>query len=103
MPTAAPRNISAHPISSTDLTVTWRPPQEEKQNGKIRFYNVSVFDKVTGEMSWYRTSDSTAHWTVPSLHPYQVYQVRVAAVTVGLGPFTEEVTVRMLEEGRYYC
>ena len=51
----------------------------------------------TEEESEYDTSDSTDHWTVTALHPYYTYRVQVAAVTVGLGPFTEPVAVQMPE------
>ena len=93
--------MTAHPISSTELSVTWRPPPQDKENGKIRHYNISVYQAATDEERWYRTPDSTAHWIVPSLHPYQVYHIRVAAVTIGTSPFSEQVEVRMLEEGTH--
>ena len=101
VPVAPPQNVTAHPISSTELSVTWRPPPQDKQNGKIRHYNISVYQAATDEERWYRTPDSTAHWIVPSLHPYQVYHIRVAAVTIGTSPFSEQVEVRMLEEGTH--
>ena len=94
-----PRNVTAHPISSTELTITWRVPREYLQNGKIRHYNVSLYKPAKGEKSWHLTTDATAHWTVPNLHPYSIYHIRVAAITIGLGVFSPDVTVRMDEDG----
>ncbi|CAI8037191.1 Phosphatidylinositol phosphatase PTPRQ [Geodia barretti] len=96
--TGPPRDVTAHPISSTDLTITWREPQPDKQNGKIRHYNVSLYEQATGEKTWYRTTDATAHWTLPHLHPYRVYHIRVAAITIGLGTFSGDVVLRMPED-----
>ena len=91
--------MTAHPISSTDLTITWRAPQQDQQNGKIRHYNISVIESATGEKNWHITTDATAHWSLPALHPYNMYHIRVAAITIGLGPFSGHTEVRMLEDG----
>ena len=36
-----------------------------------------------------------------SLHPFYTYQCKVATYTVGLGPFTDVISVKTLEDGRY--
>lgn len=92
--------MTAYPISSVDLSVTWRAPLQEQRNGKIRYYSVSVYEVSTEETTVYRTTDNTAHWSVAFLLPYSVYLVRVAAVTIGIGPFSEAVEVRMFEDGK---
>ena len=60
-----------------------------------------MYEANTGENRWYNTSDSTAHWTATDLHSYYIYHIQVAAVTVGLGPFTKPVEIQMPEEGSY--
>ena len=99
--TAPPENLSAKPVSPTELLMTWRPPPEDKQNGRIRYYTISVNETDTEEESEYDTSDNTVHWTVTALHPYYTYRVQIAAVTVGLGPFTEPVPVQMPEACKF--
>ena len=99
VPSAPPQDVSANPISPHDLSVTWRAPPHDKQNGEVRHYNIRVLEVATGNQTWYITSDSSAHFTVPSLHPHYVYRVSVAAATVGLGPFSQETTARMSEAG----
>ena len=99
VPSAPPQDVSANPISVNNLTVTWRAPPRDKRNGEIRYYNIAVLEVATGSQSWYITSDSSTHWIVKGLHPYYAYQVSVAAVTVGLGPFSHQVAVRMPEAG----
>ena len=89
-------DLSATPVSTTELFISWRPPPKDRQNGRIRYYNVSLYDVATGEQSWYNTQDSRTDWTVSSLEPNHVYCIRVAAVTVGQGNFTAEEKVQML-------
>ena len=69
------------------------------QNGKIRHYNITVFEVATGNLTWFNTTDSSTHWILSSLHPSYAYEVEVAAVTVGLGPFSDVVVVFMPDTG----
>ena len=39
-PTAPPQNVKVTPISSTTLSVTWRPPPVDDRNGDIIKYRV---------------------------------------------------------------
>jgi len=39
--------------------------------------------------------------TIPSLHPFYNYKCKVAAVTIGEGPYSVELTITMPEEGNY--
>lgn len=39
-PSGPPLNIQTQPVSSTELIVTWAPPQLESRNGEILGYNV---------------------------------------------------------------
>jgi receptor-type tyrosine-protein phosphatase Q len=95
VPTVPPQDVLVNPISSHNLSVTWRAPRRENRNGEIRHYNVTVLEVATGNQSWYITPDSSAHFTITVLHPYYSYHIYVAAITIGLGPFTPKVTVRM--------
>ena len=56
----------------------------EQETG--RFWTLPVFN---GKTSAY----------VGSLHPYYHYECRVAAYTIGLGPYSENTTLLTEEEG----
>ena len=45
------------------------------------------------------TSNSTA-LTAESLHTYYSYNITVAAVTIGVGPFSAESTAQTSEDGQ---
>ena len=39
--------------------------------------------------------------TVPALHPFYTYTCTIAAVTIGEGPYSEELTITMPEDGKH--
>ena len=87
------------PLTPQRLFISWRAPPPDEQNGEIRYYTIRVMEVATATLREYSTSDSSTHWTVDSLQPYTIYNVSVAAVTVGLGPFNNEISIRMPEAG----
>ena len=99
VPSAPPQDLIASPISSSELSLTWRPPPQEHQHGLIRYYSVIVIEVTTGSKTVYTTPDNSPHFIVGSLHPHYVYHIGVKAATIGLSHFTQEVTVHMPEEG----
>ena len=48
----------------------------------------------------HRVETVNTHINITSLHPYYVYECRVAAVTVIRGPFSTAVQVRTGEDGK---
>ena len=46
------------------------------------------------------TAVNTTTLSVPTLHPFYTYNCIVAAVTVGLGPYSTAVEVEMPEDGK---
>ena len=46
------------------------------------------------------TAVNTTTLSVPTLHPFYTYQCKVAAVTVGLGPYSTAVEVELPEDGK---
>ena len=79
--------------------MSWQEPPPDTHNGVLRYYTVSVFEEATRTNTLLNTSGSITHFTVPSLHPYYLYRVRVAAATVGLGPYSSPITFLMPETG----
>ena len=98
VPTGSPRDILVTSVTSTTVTVTWNPPDFDLQNGAIRYYNVSVMEQKTGNRIWFLETNTEI--IVDGLHPYYYYSIRVAMVTIGTGPFSDPVTVHLLESGK---
>ena len=68
-------------------------------NGEIEYYVVEVEEVHTGQMWIFHAVET--HINVGPLHPYYVYRCRVAAFTVGLGPFSGYFDVYSGESGKY--
>jgi hypothetical protein len=90
-PDGPPAQVSGTAINSTSITVTWHPPAVINQNGDIVEYIVRVIETETGLVYKWNVIDTFL--TVSMLHPYYLYAISVAAVTIGIGPFSDEVNV----------
>ena len=101
--------------SSRSLLLTWEPPFLEKQNGLLIQYHVIVMETkilyldngtVVSQMGMnrnrtYNVSEGRTQ-LIDMLHPSYNYTVRIAAATVvGIGPFSDPITVMTLEDGEY--
>lgn len=85
-------------MDSRSILVSWTPPTQHEQNGAIRHYVLNVTEAETRrafQLISYATSEA-----LHSLHPHYTYQLRVAAVTIGLGPFSPEVTITTPQDGK---
>ena len=96
-PSASPVMTSSASVTSNGFTINWAPPGSEFQNGVILHYVIQIYVVETGTTLQY-TSTSTS-FTLQSLHPAYTYQCRIAAYTVGLGPFSSPFTIITDEEG----
>ena len=100
-PTAAPTNIEVHQlnfINSTSIFLSWRPPLAHYQNGIIRDYHVELSQTASVEAEFqYITQDH--YLLMNNLQPFAEYTCRVAAYTVGRGPFSEPLTIFLNSEG----
>ncbi len=86
VPTAAPQNPSGMPITSTLIRLDWLPPPSNHINGIIIFYLVEV-EEVLSNQTWTFHAVQN-HINIGPLHPHYAYRCRVAANTIGLGPYT---------------
>ena len=100
-PIAAPERLSLTSRSSTSLTLSWNPPPFEDTNGAIQYYTVRVTEVDTNTTFAPRNSFNT-QITYSNLHPYYIYQCTVAAYTIGIGPYTQAITVQLDQEGIPY-
>ena len=73
-------------FDSTSISLAWEPPPFSDRNGNIVMYNIRVREEETQTQLEY--TSTIQHYTLTSLHPYYLYHISIAAVTVGTGPFT---------------
>lgn len=97
VPTGPPDIDNYFAQDSTTIVFTWSPPGADLQNGVIREYRVQVQEIETGNFSLY-TSFSTSI-EISSLHPDYTYDIRVAAVTIAIGPYSAIVNITTPEDG----
>ena len=115
VPTEAPRNVNVTVNSSRSIMLTWERPSQEQENGLLVRYHVIVIEtqinytddgvEITGMQRYlnrtYNFSEERAQ-LIDSLHPDYNYTVRIAAATEpGIGPFSDNITVRTVMDGEY--
>ena len=108
-PNAAPTNVAAVSISSTEIMVSWDEVPPIDRNGLITMYEVlyvplETFEGTITSMTVNTTNTST---TLSGLEEFVMYNISVRAYTSeGPGPYSEEVTEMTLEDGKlqfYLC
>ena len=99
VPDGPPVSFKGNATSSTSAYLTWNPPSYEDQNGVIIEYVINV--TVQEMREYFQLTSNTSFLEVTSLKPYQTYVCMIAAATsVGLGPFSESVTVDTPQDGK---
>ncbi len=93
-----PQEPSSNALESRVIKCSWIPPPYEHQNGDILGYRVNLTEVATGKTVTY--SSVSTSLVIESLHPDYAYEWRVAAVTIGVGPFTITNTIRTNEDGK---
>ena len=116
VPSMSPQNISVSIVSSQSVQLSWEPPLIIEQNGILLQYHVIVMETqilyldngtVISQMGMnfnrtYNVSEGRTQ-LIDMLHPSYNYTVRIAAATVvGIGPFSDPITVMTLEDGEYF-
>ncbi|XP_059481325.1 cell adhesion molecule Dscam2-like isoform X4 [Neocloeon triangulifer] len=105
-PAGPPLQVSVEPVSSTQLRVTWQPPDRELWNGDILGYNIG-FKKVNHNLqdngfNFTRVSisgDMPGDFRLTNLEKFTKYSVVVQAVnSIGEGPNSDPFTVLTLED-----
>lgn len=99
-PSAPPQNVMATALSSTSAKLFWLPPTSDQQNGIIREYSVIKVTLPSGHLE--ELTATEAEIVIDHLQPYTPYIFVVAAKTVALGPFSDQVKLEMPEESRHY-
>jgi hypothetical protein len=97
-PSGAPERLTADVRSSHVVNISWQAPVEERQNGDIRQYRITLREIPTGRV-WSLITITTSH-LLDFLHPYYIYTIRVAAYTVAVGPYSESLQFITHEDGK---
>ena len=96
-PTAPPSTPQVSELTAQSFNLIWQPPPFEATNGEIRQYILAIVEVET-ELTFEVTANST-QMIVGSLHPYYNYMCKVRAETTQPGPFSDVISVLLLEEG----
>jgi len=82
----------------SSIVLEWDPPPILLTNGIITAYIIQVTERETGLMFEHNSTETLI--TLNSLHPHYIYECRIAARTVGTGPFSTVFAVQVLMAGR---
>ena len=85
-------------ILPRSITISWVSPEQELLNGELTHFLLEIFEEDTITTS--QTISIYEEVTLDFLHPFYMYRVHVSAVTVLPGPFSEELFVITLEDGK---
>ena len=97
-PSSHPLNTTGISLNSTHIQLEWDAPPPSQHGGVIREYRINVTEFET-ERVFYFTSELTEIIIGP-LHPFYTYICAIAAFTVDLGPFSDNVVVITDEDGK---
>ena len=98
VPSGPPELANITAVSSRAVYISWELPAPEHQNGIIRGFSIKVKDRVTDEERFLNTTEQFT--TVNELHPHYIYAISVAAVTIGVGPYTGS-QIKLPEDGMF--
>lgn len=105
-PAGQPLNLSARPISSTEILLNWMPPLHELRHGEIQGYNIGYKSSTQASNSYNFTSvsgdgeDGTGELMLSGLAKYMRYTIVAQSFNqVGPGPLSEPVTAQTMEDG----
>ena len=88
-------------VGSRMATISWDPPPRESRHGIITGYRVALSVSGSGSREMLM-NHSTTQLVLRDLTPYTNYTVRVAAVTVEWGNFSQLESFRTATESEFY-
>ncbi|XP_065347787.1 cell adhesion molecule Dscam2-like isoform X4 [Cloeon dipterum] len=105
-PAGPPLQVSVEPVSSTQLRVTWQPPNKELWNGDILGYNIGFRKSLHGsqeaDYNYTRVSisgDMPGDFRLTNLEKFTKYSVVVQAMnSIGEGPNSDPFSALTLED-----
>ena len=100
-PGAPASNVMVGMVGSRMATISWDPPPRESWHGIITGYRVALSVSGSGSREMLM-NHSTTQLVLRDLTPYTNYTVRVAAVTVERGNFSQLESFRTATESEFY-
>ena len=98
VPSSAPVGLNYSNPLPDSLTLTWRPPPPQHQNGDIVNYLIDFTDLASINSTVSITNSTSLD--VAGLQPFTSYAFSVSAATaVGFGPASEHFIVQTAEDG----
>ena len=82
--------------------MVWTEPPIDTHNGIILSYNIILTVANTIAMDTFSVNATSTSVNITDLHPFYVYSLRVAGMTrYGAGPYSDDVSVTTLEDGKF--
>lgn len=100
-PTAPPLSVEASVFNSSAVSLSWRPPSLNSQNGIIVKYIIRLLERATENIHNITTNGPHTEIFITSLHPHYLYEFSVAAQTVDIGPYSSASIVKTDEDSKY--
>lgn len=101
VPGSPPTMVMFTFVSASEIHITWKSPSSESLNGVLRSYIIQWRLSDGNNISNVTVNGSkTSHKLTTGLMHFTEYDVRVAAVTVAVGPFSNWSTIRTNETGK---
>ena len=111
-PTAPPVDVRVAAINSSSISVDWRKPNKSTLHGMLRKYEIEYrriecneFDPVSvpSNATWTQVivSNASSSKVISGLVYWSCYELRMRAVTIGNGPYSDVQQVRTKENGKF--
>ena len=127
-PSAAPVITTAHNVGSQEIFIAWQPPPAGTENGIFKKYEIYIKKETPQEPTTIPTTGGfpvtepleptpepefeklqsgsqvnvglVLNYTVRNLDKWTNYELKVRAVTIAPGPFSDKFIVRTDEDGK---
>ena len=96
-PSVPPVNVTVDQVLSRFLRLSWVSPDQPLLNGELTHYLLQIRELDTNTSTHLVSTEEGVE--LDFLHPFYTYTLRLAAVTILPGPFTEDIVVTTLEDG----
>ena len=113
VPTEAPVNITLTAITASRISVSWTEPNKSVLHGNLIRYEIEYrrimcndsYPVSVANISWksINVTNTSLREEIGNLVFWSCYEVRMRAVTVGNGPYSNVIGVRTLEHGELFC
>ncbi|XP_074029858.1 sidekick cell adhesion molecule isoform X2 [Leptinotarsa decemlineata] len=107
VPTGEPRSLQGEPVSSTEVRLRWKPPQQQMQNGELLGYKIFYLvlnspQELEEGKKWEEEIEvvpaSTTSHSLVFLDKYTEYKIQILAFNpAGDGPRSQMIKVKTLQ------